>query len=174
MADNLNILDEQPAVEPSQLVKQFDQKKTEDGENFVATDVANAIADAASQEWLVVVGSEPIGVKATFAVEGKTTLDFFEGTLVSANGAPTLLIDANRTTGNTPLTTVHTGPTITNDGALVAVGLLQAGEKQKGITSTETGDRIILKASTNYLLRLTNKSGGTIDMSLQVDFNEPA
>lgn len=174
MADDFNVLDQQAAVEPDQLVKQFDQEKTEDGENFVATDIANAIADTASQEWLVVVGSEPIAVKATYAVEGKTTIDIFEGTLVSSNGAPTLIMDANRTTGNTPLTTVHTGPTITNDGTKIAIGLLQAGEKEKGITSTETGDRIILKASTNYLMRLTNKSGGTIDMSLQVDFNEPA
>lgn len=174
MADDFNILDEQPAVEPFQIAQSVDGQKTEDGENFVATDVVTGIADTATQEWLIVVGSEPIAVKSSASVEGKSTFDFYEGTLVSANGTAINLFDSNRITGNTPLAAVYDSPTITNDGTILAEALLQAGEKQRAVTSTEQGDRIILKATTNYLLRLTNKSGGAIDASIVVDFNEPA
>lgn len=174
MADDFNVLDQQPAVEPNQLVQQIDGQKTEDGENFVATDVVTGIADAATQEWLIVVGSEPIAVKSAASVEGKSTFDFYEGTLVSANGAAINLFDSNRVTGNTPLAAVYDSPTITNDGTILAEALLQSGEKQRAVTSTESGDRLILKATTNYLIRLTNKSGGAIDVDLNVDFNEPA
>lgn len=148
--------------------------QTEKGENFFGTVVKRSVSDSSSINLLIITGSIQPATLTTVSIGGASTGFIFEGTLVSANGTQLDVWNSNRESAATELLTWFDGPTITNDGQQLAEALLQAGEKEKGITSTDQNNRVILKANTNYLIRVTNNSGGTIDISVVIDFNEPS
>lgn len=173
MADNFNILDTAAAVNPFQVVQPNEAQKTEDGENFFSTIVKKAVPAATSVELLLITGATLPAVSVSASSDQKTEGFFFEGTLVSANGTAISIFDSNRALANTPLLTWFDGPTITNDGQQLGNGLLPLLVGQGGVSATGNGNRIILKASTNYLIRISNISGGVTDIGVVLDFNEP-
>lgn len=182
MADNFNILDTPQPVDPFQEVqqtetvdvRQTDEEKLDSGEIFFGSDIVLAVADTNDQEYLIKVGADPIGIVISETVEGKCDARVFEGPTTTANGTAVSLVDCNRTTANTPNTTFFRDPTVTADGTEIAEVLLQSGEKEKSVTSSSARGRSILAANTDYLIRITNRSGGNTDIGTVIEFTEPA
>lgn len=90
---------------------------------------------------------------------GPFDVDFYEGTTVSANGAAVSANNNNRNSANTNSMEIYQGPTVTDAGALLEP-VLATGNKQSGAIGSDSTNEWILKAGTNYLIRITNNTPG--------------
>jgi hypothetical protein len=94
------------------------------------------------------------------ATSGPVTIEFFAGTIVSANG--TELDSFNRRSGgDIPEAKLYIGPTITFDGARFSGIILTATEAAQGDTGavTVSGLPFEVSKSIKILIRVTNANG---------------
>ena len=104
---------------------------------------------------LVFVVSCDIGVK----------IEFFEDTIVTANGTPVTIINQNRLSTTQPLGQVFENPAVLSDGTLIfsqIVGSTTTGGTGGLVNRDE--QEFILKVTTEYLLKITpliDVPGGT-------------
>lgn len=124
-----------------------------------------ALADNGSLEMLIVTGPDD-GTRYSLAIGGSVGGDgeatLFEDTVVSANGAATLVSSRNRVINATAKTLVFSGPTVTTDGAVVIGPLFipgGTGNKDSQGGTAAVADQFLLKPATNYLIRATNLAG---------------
>jgi hypothetical protein len=82
----------------------------------------------------------------------------YEGTTVSADGAAQSVFNSNRNSANASGVTVFTGPTVTATGTAIQAGQLLGGTKGNAAVDREA--ELILKPSTNYLLRFIKGAAG--------------
>jgi hypothetical protein len=97
----------------------------------------------------------------------------FEGTSVSSDGTALTVVCTNREDPKTAKVTAFHTPTVTGNGMLVMAKFMPGGNwwfSPGGQSST--GAEIILKQSTNYLLRVTNISGGSVPISAGANWYE--
>ena len=109
--------------------------------------------------------------------DGPATVELFEGTTVSANGTLKTTFNQNRTLAATlAQMTVHAGPTITDDGTRLIVRLMPSlgGTKneERGTAIESFGEEWVFAEDTKYLLRVTNRSGGTIEAAIAMQWYE--
>ncbi len=90
---------------------------------------------------------------------GPNDVDFYEDTTVSANGAAVTPYNNNRNSITIPELLIYDIPTITGDGTLLEP-ILIPGTKQAGSFGSEASNEWILKASSNYMIRITNNTVG--------------
>jgi len=121
------------------------------------------IADAAGV--LDLLGVVPAGLFPHFRSMvvsldgGPFDIDFYEGTTVSALGTELLSYNANRNSAAIASMLVYSGPTVTTPGTLLEP-VLAAGTRRTGATGGDGSNEWILKESTNYMIRITNNTGG--------------
>ena len=97
----------------------------------------------------------------------------YEGTTTSADGTAVDLRNTNRASTKTPGTVVTHTPTVSAVGTEIhrmwlpptAAGV---GQSLTGISDAEAGEEWVLKPSTKYLTRITNNSGSTIDIWIEL------
>lgn len=135
------------------------------GKVFSHTLKDTALASAASLEVLIIVGASEAHLRVKAGGATASNLLLFQATTVSGNGTAMPPRNRNRRFTVPPLTTVLSGPTITGDGT---------GLSDKIVPETDSPDANawILLANTNYLVRLTNVSGATAPVSLEIDIKE--
>lgn len=142
------------------------------GQMYEYTEVDAALANAGTIELLLVLTA---GAHMRFAsvAGGDARVQLYEGTTVSANGTQRTAQNRNRFSSNTPDMAIYFSPTITGDGTLISDGILPGGIGGlfSGGGSSDIFEEWILGPG-NYLLRLTNISGGAQPCSVQVDFYE--
>lgn len=138
---------------------------------YHASNKFTTVANGASAELLLVVPALTFPHFHRFKCNtgaGNIDVYFFEGTTVSANGTQLTAGNINRNSSNTPDMDVYHTPTITGDGTQVAHHWSPptgAGIGNTiGVTDITNGEEWLLKPSTNYLIRITNNSGGSIDI----------
>jgi hypothetical protein len=90
------------------------------------------------------------------------SVEVYEGTTVSNNGAPAIMINLNRASSNTSNVVLYNDPVVTDVGTSLPGGYIVGG-KLSGGRGIDTISEIIMKPSTNYLIRFINRSGVTID-----------
>lgn len=98
---------------------------------------------------------------------GSARIRLFEGTAVSENGTSVPTFRNNRKEEDTPngVTLFHT-PTITGDGTTIDSWLL-SGPKTGGTIAFDQ-EEYILKANTNYLVRITNIDNQSINAVIRM------
>lgn len=147
------------------------------GFGFLASHKFAAVADAASVEVFIQVGSTKnvIG-NAIVSATGAAEFLLFEGTTVSDAGSAVASFNKNRESANTADATVTHTPTTTGDG-------LQLGEAQvsgstvnnsaaSSIGGVQQTTGYVLALDTDYLIRATNVSGGAQDMVVNLLYLE--
>lgn len=144
------------------------------GRSFHAQALSTALADNADLDILLVVpadGSMQVGFG--FALGGDGTAEFFEDTIVSANGTALTAVNRNRNSSNVATMLVFEGPTVTGDGVLLSASIVPGGEGKKDSIGSGGGQAdVILKRGANYLFRLTNLSGAVQIASVTVNWVE--
>ena len=107
---------------------------------------------------------------------GDVDIVMYEGTTVSADGSAKSVQNVNGNSTRTASTTVSSGPTVTGVGTLrhtLWAPPTGAGVGSSvGLTNLGFGEEWLLKPLTNYLIRITNNSGGAIDFSYEILFYE--
>lgn len=121
----------------------------------------------------VPAGAYPHLRKIVYHTEGgPIDIELFEGTTTSAAGTGITMFNRNRNSANTADTVVTYGPTITLDGTLIHDLYSPAGGKDVGSDTNGLAEEWMLATNTQYLLRMTNKTGGIMDYSLELMFYE--
>jgi hypothetical protein len=184
MADNFrgpNNLDEEE-------IKKFDpythaitvitdpHRLTHDGMVFHCSGKVLGILDEGVVDFLLV--APPVTplhlhrVRMTFGA-GDVDLVGYEGTTTTAQGAALPIFNLNRNSSNTPELAITSGPTVTAPGTIIhtqwapptAAG---QGQSPQGIGDVEQGEEWILIPGEQYLFRITNNSGATIDIGYEL------
>ncbi len=93
----------------------------------------------------------------TFNVGHNCSIEVFEGTTFSNAGSAATVRNRRRSVAGSPGVTVTTGPTLSLDGTSLFAGFVPGG----GLIAAGGGEghsfeEWIMKASTNYLVRLSN------------------
>jgi hypothetical protein len=146
-----------------------------DGCGFQGDVVQTALANGATGNILVVTGTKSAHVRACdVSVSGAPcTINMYEDATTSADGtAVTTLINLNRLSSNASLAAMYYGATVTDNGTHLATTLVPSVGKDAGTIMSSFGEEIILKASSKYLLTLTNNSGGPINWGFKCFYYE--
>jgi hypothetical protein len=99
------------------------------------------------------------------ATGGPAEARLFEAPTTTANGTAATAYNRNRASTTTSNTSIFTGPTVTADGVeLDLFALLQTGPGNSATSNESMPHEWILKAGTDYTLKFTNTSAGSIDV----------
>lgn len=110
---------------------------------------------------------------------GRGDVDFvaYEGATISATGAALPVVNVNRTSTKTPAMTLFAEPTATDNGGHIFtlwVPNTAAGQSKSadGVSGIGQASEWVLKPGTDYLVVMTNNSGGTIAWSYEFAWYE--
>ena len=147
-----------------------------EGKVFIHSDRHNAIADAANLDYLLRIpaGNADRQVHMRFNFIGKAntgTLDvdiiLYKDTIVSADGSSEAIVSTNDAVVKSTGVLLFVGPTITSIGIHKAHTMM-AGEKKSASSKEQAVPEWVLApdgaSERNYTFRITNNSGGTIDL----------
>lgn len=97
----------------------------------------------------------------------------FKNPTTTADGTATNTVNLNDNSTNTPNLQLFSNPTVTDPGTEMYVDYV-TGTKLQGGSPDKIISEIILKPSTNYLIRYTNRAGVDIDLNTNIFWYEPA
>lgn len=104
---------------------------------------------------------------------GTVTLEFFEAPTVTANGTAVTATNLNRNSTTTQHMTTFQSPTISANGTLLkGISIYESGTNRKDSGGGLISDKFLLKQNTDYLVKITNASGASIDFTASFKFYE--
>ena len=130
------------------------------GRGFVSSRDSGNIADAATDEILVQVGSTEMHMTVSIGTTGAFLLEIFEGPTVSSAGTSLNADNKNRTSSKTSNATLTHTPTTSADGDLHETLLAPGGKHVGGAEGMGENDQNVFAPNTDYLIRAANISGG--------------
>ena len=150
------------------------QYNIQDGKGYRAAHRFTAVADNASKDVLVQVGATKTPhTLILVSNEGDSHLDIYEGTTISSSGSALGVFNKNRQSSGTSETNIFHTPTVSSTGTVINNIFLPGGRKNSATGNNSLSQsEWMLKKSTNYLVRITNKSGAVIDMSTEIEYYE--
>ena len=129
------------------------------------------LGNEADLDIVVTTPSSPdILLTIRFSTSAQAELRLYENTTVGAGGATLTSFDINRVIANTPGTVVKEDPTITAVGTLLEVSQLGYAGSGNSSFGGDSEIGIFLKASEDYLFRLTTLAA--LDYSLALVWSE--
>lgn len=152
-------------------------RKVHEGVNFASFLYNAALGAAASLDLLIQVGAllYPHLIISAGA-GGDADVFLYEGTTFSAAGAGVTAVNRDRSSATVATATITSGPTITLVGTALFQHLLPGGSHPVNAPggSGETREEFILDVSTDYMVRLTNITGGAQAASVTIGWYEAA
>lgn len=151
--------------------------KVHEGKYFSGGLYNATLADAGTATILIQTSStEVTHIKFASSGSGNSTIQFFEGTTVSNAGTAVTMSNHNRNSTKSFSGTVTHTPTITDNGTqLNGTAFLAAGTKGDGSGDfSGFSNEFNLIKSTNYLLLVTNVSGGVSKVSVGIGCYQPS
>ena len=146
------------------------------GNGFTHAQIFTGLSSLATETHLIVTGANPVHMRSfnIQALAAPFTVNYHENVVTSANGALLGLGNNNRNSSKTALTTLFSGPTITDAGDSIGQSLVPS-VSQKGGNGLDiiTGGEWILKPNTKYTYAITNDTNQTIDYSVVMFLYEP-
>jgi hypothetical protein len=97
----------------------------------------------------------------------------FRSPTTTDNGSAVNIINLNDNSTNTPNLGLFSNPIVTDVGTEMYVDYI-TGTKLQGGSPDKIISEIILKPSTNYLIRYTNRAGVDIDLNTNIFWYEPS
>jgi len=144
----------------------WEHVKVHEGKIFTASHKESGIANSASHDLLIKV---PAGVRMHLRFfEIKTTdnpcdILLYSGPTTSADGNAVTAHNSDHDSDTSATVTIFEGPTVSAVGDEKHTDLIVAGKNAGGSFSDSGSEETILSAETNYLLRVTNNTGGAMD-----------
>ena len=103
---------------------------------------------------------------------GPMDIYLFESPTTSADGSTVSRINYNRNSATVPSLEVFSGPTVSVDGTQLEYLLVTGTKHDAGSGMDGAQTEFILKASTNYLIKVTNNSGTSANYALKLFWYE--
>lgn len=130
------------------------------------------LANDAILNILITVGAKHIHAVPRLAAGGDCDLLMYKDTTVSNNGTPVGVVAKNQVESIASDVTVFSAPTITGDGSLLWSQFIPGGSGPMSQGGDWSEAQWILKCNTNYLIRITNRSGAGIQLSFSLGWME--
>jgi len=148
--------------------------KVHQGNFYNISKLFENVADDSNAEILLKVGSnKKLHFTTIVTVGGTSHVYLYESPTVSDNGTQLAIYNMNRSSSNTSDATAYYSPTVASAGTELSSVLAEGGTGPKAIGSQARNDgEWILEKSTDYLIRVTNKSGAVNDISIEIAFYE--
>ena len=142
--------------------------ETHEGDVYYFAHLYESVANNETADMYINVGDIPLHTTLRVNTGGTTFVNVYEGTTLSASGDDVVPQNKNRLFPNTNEFTVQADPTIDDLGTPMGTGEMLPGGSagQKAGSSNDERDEWVLAPNTTYLLRVTNKSGGAIHISI--------
>ena len=146
------------------------------GEFFTLAVKQLSLANSATLEILISVpATHSMHARFLGNVSGTVSVLLSEAPTTSAAGIAATPQNRRRTgTPPTANVTITLGPTVTDDGTTLYDGVIPGGSILGSGGSSGSFEEWVLKPDTDYLVRLTNISGVTINVGQVIDFYEVA
>jgi hypothetical protein len=156
----------------------YNTQQTHSGRFFYCNFYNASVASSGTIDILLVTNSRyspHLGVMVD--IGGSATLSIYEAVTTSNDGTTLSAINANRTSSNAATALVYHTPTVTNTGTTLLLDHYIAGGATGnpiGGTSTDFAriTELVLKLSTKYLFRVTNRSASAVAGSVQLGWFE--
>jgi len=138
-----------------------------DGRIYISTHIEDSVANGASHDHLIRVGTFVPIVNVTSSAGGDAELYIFESPSISATGTIISSYNKNRNYSDTPTMDVYEDPTVTDTGTQLSEIFVPGGTGANSVGGTGTlQGEIILEANTDYLIRATNTAASAQDISI--------
>jgi len=128
------------------------------------------LANDATLDILLKVGSRHIHAVPRLVTGGDMDLLIYKDTTTSNEGTPIEAVAKNQVDNISSGVTVFSAPTVTAPGTVLLNWFVPGGKKGPGMAWSEA--QWILKCNTNYLFRITNRSGGAIQFGFSLGWME--
>jgi hypothetical protein len=149
------------------------ETKIYDGDYYNTGYYNNAVADAGTIEVLLQPNGENIFINVVVINGGDCEFRVYEGVTHTDPGTSLTALNSNRDSSNTTGATWTHTPTVSGYGTTIWEEFVPGGTKKSAVGSTtEAIGQGILKASTDYVFRLTNVSGAETQLQLIFGFYE--
>jgi len=139
-------------------------------------DGRNSLTNGSSFNFMAKVGALPLHF-IDFTLEttdGEIILELYENPTITSNGTAVTSNNKNRSSTNTSLTACYSGTTVSSSGTLIArhhiLGTGHGAFSAGG--SGGFGGEWLLKPDEDYLFKITNSSGSTIQYSVNFYYFE--
>lgn len=145
------------------------------GGMFHAEFVDDSVADDGTVDVLLRTGDTADHAIFEVAVGGQSSVQMFEAPEVGAAGTEISSLNMNRLVTRTAETLLYHTPTITATGAMTMVNrIIPAGATAQTRVGGQSSKGVewVLAPSTDYLLRITNTSGGAVPVSVMFEWYE--
>ena len=179
MAQQVEITDNATSVSVDPKVRAFKSIETEhseihEGETYICSHFYSQVADDANADLRITLGSnKELHITITVAVAGDGEILLYEGTTYTVAGTDVVIYNRDRTSSNSSDPTCRHTPTTDVLGTELFHGYAPGGTKKEAIGSVRrTAQEWIFQKSEDYLVRFTNRSGGPIDVSIEVEYYE--
>jgi hypothetical protein len=161
-----------PIVRGIKTIDTFHQE-THAGEAFIISLMQLAVADDANVDLFIAVGDKELHMTFSGGAAGDAHAFLYEGSTHTSGGTPVVAYNRYRSSTVTSTATFTAGG-VNVPGATAIISQYVPGGSKNQATGGDAGEReeIILAANTNYLARITNKSGGNDDFSMKMSWYE--
>lgn len=144
------------------------------GRSFVASDYDSNIASAVPKYWsLAAPAVKEMHFRVALGTLKGAIVQFFEGPTITVQGTALAAFNRQRNLAATPTLVIKYDPTVTVDGTQIWVKRIGSsgggGNDSPGVLDTE--HEIILKKSTDYVLKVTSDENGN-DAGLTLSWYE--
>ena len=104
-----------------------------------------------------------------FADDAPLDIELFENPTTTVNGTALTPLNRNRLSSNTATAAVYSGPTVTDDGDRLYISRIVGTGTGANTTGEVEGLPVewIIDGGNTYLLKITNNSGGNVDLIYQ-------
>lgn len=147
-------------------------KRVIDSEEFLSSYCWYSVADNADIYLHIKTGAKTLHGNVSIESDGKCYGKLFEGPTLSNDGTGLDENCLNRETIITPDSTIFYDPTVSNDGTCLECRLLGTA----GMFTASGGNILesywLLDHDSSYLIKVTNKSGGTSDVCINCQWHE--
>lgn len=145
-----------------------------EGEMFTASYVlphGSELGNDTSFDMLVSTSTKIPHLFGTVSVGGDAEILWYEGTTTTDDGTEITVYNMNRNSSEAPVEDVFYTPTIDTIGTLLQHVFTPGGSgPQAGGGATRNTSEWLLKPSTKYLLRVTNRSGSAYMLSVHFEW----
>ncbi len=134
---------------------------TEQGRSFSSSINEPSLPNGNFIDFLIIPNGEIVHAFFEINLSGDGILELFENSNVTVNGTVVIPQNLNFNSNNVSMVQTFDTPTIMATGTLLFERLLAGGTKKEAISVSVDNDiELILNKNNNYLVRLTNNSGG--------------
>lgn len=155
------------------IIEEF-HARIHEGTAFSASLVDTALGGSANLDMLIRVVSGAAHLQLGGSAGAAWHFFLYEAPTTSADGSAIAVRNRNRFSVNVATTLAFSGPTVTGVGTLLAEAVLPGGVKGQTTGSAGRGFDEWIFSPADYLVRLTNLSGGGTPASININFYEPS